>query len=82
MKIILVLIISFITLQLKADAWFDSVGYRYYHDLDNEHDGSKFRSYATKNLSNNDKLKIAYERQRPGSGIESGVLFIDYEWKF
>ena len=70
------------TLQLKADAWFDSVGYRYYHDLDNERNGSKFRSYATKNLSNNDKLKIAYERQRPGSGIESGVYFIDYEWKF
>ena len=82
MKIILVLIISFITLQLKADAWFDSVGYRYYHDLDNERNGSKFRSYATKKLSNNDKLKIAYERQRPGSGIESGVFFIDYEWKF
>ena len=82
MKIILVLIISFITLQLKADAWFDSVGYRYYHDLDNERNGSKFRSYATKNLSNNDKLKIAYERQRPGSGTESGVFFIDYEWKF
>ena len=82
MKIILVLIISFITLQLKADAWFDSVGYRYYHDLDNERNGSKFRSYATKNLSNNYKLKIAYERQRPGSGFESGVFFIDYEWKF
>ena len=82
MKIIFVLIISFITLQLKADGWFDSVAYRYYHDLDNEHDGSKFRSYATKNLSNNDKLKIAYERQRPGSGFESGVFFIDYEWKF
>ena len=82
MKIILVLIISFITLQLKADAWFNSVGYRYYHDLDNERNGSKFRSYATKNLSNNDKLKIAYERQRPGSGMESGVFFIDYEWKF
>ena len=82
MKIILVLIISFITLQLKADAWFDSVGYRYYRDLDNERNGSKFRSYATKNLSNNDKLKIAYERQRPGSGMESGVFFIDYEWKF
>ena len=43
--------------------WFDSVGYRYYHDLDNERNGSKFRSYATKNLSNNDKLKIAYERK-------------------
>ena len=82
MKIIFVLIISFITLQLKADAWFDSVGYRYYHDLDNEHDGSKFRSYATKNLSNNDKLKIAYERKRIGQGFEAGTFFIDYEWKF
>ena len=82
MKILLIFIIGLMTLQLKADAWFDSVGYRYYHDLDNERNGSKFRSYATKNLSNNDKLKIAYERQRPGSGIESGVYFIDYEWKF
>ena len=82
MRIILVLIISLIVVQLKTDAWFDSVGYRYYHDLDNERNGSKFRSYATKKLSNNDKLKIAYERQRPGSGIESGVFFIDYEWKF
>ena len=82
MRIILVLIISLIVVQLKADAWFDSVGYRYYHDLDNEHDGSKFRSYATKKLSNDDTLKIAYERQRPGSGFESGVFFIDYEWKF
>ena len=71
MKIILILIISFITLQLKADAWFDSVGYRYYHDLDNERNGSKFRSYATKNLSNNDKLKIAYERKRIGQGFEA-----------
>ena len=58
MKILLIFIIGLMTLQLKADAWFDSVGYRYYHDLDNEHDGSKFRSYATKKLSNNDKLKI------------------------
>jgi hypothetical protein len=82
MRIILVLIISLIVVQLKADSWFDSVGYRYYHDLDNERNGSKFRSYATKKLSNNDKLKIAYERQRPGSGIESGLFFIDYEWKF
>ena len=82
MKIILILIISLITLQLKADAWFDSVGYRYYHDLDNERKGSKFRSYATKKLFNDDTLKIAYERQRPGSGFESGVFFIDYEWKF
>jgi len=82
MKILLILLVSLLTIQIKADAWFDSVGYRYYHDLDNERNGSKFRSYATKNLSNNDKLKIAYERQRPGSGMESGVFFIDYEWKF
>ena len=82
MKIILLLIVSLITVQLKADAWFDSVGYRYYHDLDNERKGSKFRSYATKKLFNDDTLKIAYERQRPGSGFESGVFFIDYEWKF
>ena len=63
MRIILILMVSLITLQLKADPWFDSIGYRYYHDLDNEHDGSKFRSYATKKLSNDDKLKIAYERK-------------------
>ena len=58
MKIILILILSLVVVQLKANPWFDSVGYRYYHDMDNERDGSKFRSYATKKLSNNNKLKI------------------------
>ena len=82
MKIFLILMLSLITLSITAGGLFDSVGYRYYHDLDNEHDGSKFRSYATKNLSNKDKLKIAYERKRPGSGFEAGTFFIDYEWKF
>jgi hypothetical protein len=82
MRIILILMVSLIALQLKAGGLFDSIGYRYYHDLDNEHDGSKFRSYATKNLSNNDKLKIAYERKRIGQGLEAGTFFIDYEWKF
>tara|TARA_Y100001937_G_scaffold93017_1_gene125975 strand:- start:801 stop:1049 length:249 start_codon:yes stop_codon:yes gene_type:complete len=82
MRIILILILSLVVIQLKADAWFDSVGYRYYHDIDNEHDGSKFRSYATKNLSNKDRLKIAYERKRVGQGFKAGVFFIDYEWKF
>ncbi len=82
MRIILILMVSLIAVQLKAGGLFDSVGYRYYHDLDNEHDGSKFRSYATKNLSNNDKLKIAYERKRIGQGLEAGTFFIDYEWKF
>jgi len=82
MRIILILMVSLIAVQLKAGGLFDSIGYRYYHDLDNEHDGSKFRSYATKNLSNNDKLKIAYERKRIGQGLEAGTFFIDYEWKF
>ena len=27
---------TLLTAIVKADAWFDSVGYRYYHDLDNE----------------------------------------------
>ena len=81
MKIILVLIISFITLQLKADAWFDSVGYRYYHDLGNEHDGSKFRAYATKKFYKS-KFKFAYERKRTGRGVEAGTWFVDHEYKF
>ena len=81
MKIILLLIVSLITVQLKADAWFDSVGYRYYHDLDNEHDGSKFRAYATKKFYQS-KLKFAYERKRTGTGIEAGTWFIDHEYKF
>ena len=51
MRIILVLIISLFTLQLKADPWFDSIGYRYYHDMDNERNGSKFRSYLKKKMS-------------------------------
>ena len=28
----------------------DSLGYRYYHDLDNEHDGSKFRAMLQKSF--------------------------------
>jgi len=82
MRIILVLIISLFTLQLKADPWFDSIGYRYYHDMDNERNGSKFRSYLKKKMSNGNNLKIAYERTRTGMGIESGTAFIDYEFKF
>ena len=31
--------------------------------------------YATKKLSNNDKLKIAYERKRMGQGFEA-VTFL------
>ena len=60
---------------------FDSLGYRYYHDLDNEHDGSKFRAYATQKFYKS-KLKFAYERKRTGTGIEAGTWFIDHEYKF
>ena len=81
MKILLIFIIGLMTLQLKADAWFDSVGYRYYHDLDNEHDGSKFRAYATKKFYQS-KFKFAYERKRTGTGVEAGTWFIDHEYKF
>ena len=81
MKIILILILSLMVVQLKADAWFDSVGYRYYHDLDNEHDGSKFRAYATKKFYQS-KFKFAYERKRTGRGVEAGTWFIDHEYKF
>tara|TARA_R110002072_G_scaffold279371_1_gene441366 strand:+ start:240 stop:488 length:249 start_codon:yes stop_codon:yes gene_type:complete len=82
MRIILVLIISLFTLQLKADPWFDSIGYRYYHDMDNERNGSKFRSYLKKKMSNGNNLQIAYERTRTGMGMEAGTAFIDYEFKF
>jgi hypothetical protein len=60
---------------------FDSLGYRYYHDLDNEHDGSKFRAYATKKFYKS-KFKFAYERKRTGRGVEAGTWFIDHEYKF
>jgi len=81
MRIILILMVSLITLQLKAGGLFDSVGYRYYHDLDNEHDGSKFRAYATKKFYQR-KFKFAYERKRTGTGVEAGTWFIDHEYKF
>ena len=82
MKKLLILLFFFTAFTYSGDNIFDSIGYRYYHDLDNEHDGSKFRTYATKNLYNKDKLKLAYERKRLGSGVEAGTFFIDYEWKF
>ena len=59
----------------------DSLGYRYYHDLDNEHDGSKFRAYATKKFYQS-TFKFAYERKRTGTGVEAGTWFIDHEYKF
>jgi len=81
MKKLLVLLFFFTATVYSGDNIFDSVGYRYYHDLDNEHDGSKFRAYATKKIFGN-KFKFAYERKRTGMGTEAGTFFIDHEYKF
>lgn len=50
MKKLLVLLFFFTAVSYSGDSLLDSLGYRYYHDLDNEHDGSKFRAYATKSF--------------------------------
>ena len=64
-----------------SDKIIDSLGYRYYHDMDNEHDGSKLRMYVGKKFYNS-KVKFAYERKRTGRGIEAGTWFINHEIKF
>mgnify|MGYP003112592420 CR=1 FL=1 len=81
MKKLLILLFFFTAFAYSGDNIFDSVGYRYYHDLDNEHDGSKFRAYVTKKFYKS-KFKFAYERKRTGMGTESGTWFIDHEHKF
>ena len=60
----------------------DSLGYRLYHDMDNEHDGAKLRLYVGKQTIHFGKFKFAYERKRSGSGIEAGTMFIDQSFKF
>ena len=60
----------------------DSLGYRLYHDMDNERDGAKLRLYVGKQTLHFGKFKIAYERKRSGSGIEAGTMFIDQSFKF
>ena len=64
-----------------SDKIIDSLGYRYYHDMDNEREGSKLRMYVGKKLYNS-KVKFAYERKRTGRGIEAGTWFINHEIKF
>ena len=59
----------------------DSIGYRYYHDMDNEREGSKLRMYVGKKFYNS-KVKFAYERKRTGRGVEAGTWFINHEIKF
>ena len=64
-----------------SDKIIDSLGYRYYHDIDNEREGSKLRIYVGKKFYNS-KVKFAYERKRTGRGIEAGTWFINHEIKF
>ena len=64
-----------------SDKIIDSLGYRYYHDMDNEREGSKLRVYVGKKFYNS-KVKFAYERKRTGRGIEAGTWFINHEIKF
>lgn len=84
MKNILLLSLTLLWLQFilsPVSLFADEIGYRYYHDMDNEHDGSKYRAYITKKFYKN-KLKFAYERKRTGRGIEAGTWFIDHSIKF
>ena len=64
-----------------SDKIIDSLGYRFYHDVDNEREGSKLRMYVGKKFYNS-KVKFAYERKRTGRGIEAGTMFIDQSFKF
>ena len=64
-----------------SDKIIDTLGYRYYHDMDNEREGSKLRMYVGKKFYNS-KVKFAYERKRTGRGIEAGTWFINHEIKF
>ena len=64
-----------------SDKIIDSLGYRYYHDMDNEREGSKLRMYVGKKFYNS-KVKFAYERKRTGRGVEAGTWFINHEIKF
>ena len=84
MKKILLLSLTLLWLQFilsPVSLIADEIGYRYYHDMDNEREGSKLRMYVGKKVFNS-KLKFAYERKRTGSGLEAGTWFINQEFKF
>ena len=59
----------------------DSIGYRYYHDMDNEREGSKYRAYLAKKFYKH-KFKFAYERKKNWKRHEAGTWFIDHSIKF
>ena len=63
MKKILLLSLTLLWLQFilsPVSLFADEIGYRYYHDMDNEHDGSKLRMYYGKKFYKS-KLKFAYK---------------------
>ena len=80
MKFFMIAILFLLTTYVVSDDKL-SLGYRYYHDMDNEREGSKLRMYVGKKVFNS-KLKFAYERKRTGSGLEAGTWFINQEFKF
>ena len=80
MKFFMIAILFLLTTYVVSDDKL-SLGYRYYHDMDNEREGSKLRMYVGKKVFNS-KLKFAYERKRSGSGLEAGTMFIDQSFKF
>lgn len=81
MKFFMIAILFLLTTYVVSDDKL-SLGYRYYHDMDNENGGSKLRLYVGKQFYNNSKLKLAYERKRSGKGLEAGTFFIDHAIKF
>ena len=80
MKFFMIAILFLLTTYVVSDDKL-SLGYRYYHDMDNEREGSKLRMYVGKKVFNS-KLKFEYERKRTGSGLEAGTWFINHEIKF
>ena len=81
MKYIITFFTLLLTFNLSSGGIIDTASFRYYHDMDNEHDGSKLRMYVGKKFYNS-KVKFAYERKRTGRGIEAGTWFINHEIKF
>ena len=59
----------------------DNINYRYYHDMDNEIEGSKYRTYMQLKKFYKNKLKFAYERKRM-KRYRKVLGFIDHSIKF
>ena len=82
MKYIITILTLLFAFNASSGDIIDSLGYRLYHDMDNERDGAKLRLYVGKQTLHFGKFKIAYERKRSGKGLEAGTFFIDHAIKF